>query len=70
MADEADQAQFIEQRDLALALRQRHTTLTATGKCYSCDEPVPEGRKFCNRDCLDDFERIEASRKRGGRVSD
>ena len=70
MADEADQAQFIEARDLALALRQRHTTLIATGRCYSCDEPVPEGRKFCNRDCLDDFERLEAARKRGGRASD
>lgn len=66
MADEADQAQFVEQRDLALALRQRHTTLIATGRCYSCDEDVGPGRKFCNKDCLDDFERREAARKRAG----
>ena len=70
MADEADQAQFVEARDLALALRHRHTTLAATGRCYSCDEDVPDGRKFCDRDCLDDFERVEAARKRGGRHVD
>lgn len=67
MADEADQAQFIEQRDLALALRQRHTTLPAVGRCYSCDADVPAGRKFCDRDCLDDFERVERARRLNGR---
>ena len=70
MADEADQAQFVEARDLALALRQRHTTLVAVGRCYSCDADVPEGRKFCGKDCLEDFERVEAARKRAGRAAE
>jgi hypothetical protein len=70
MADEADQAQFIEERDRNLALRARHATLTAIGLCYSCGDAVPEGRKFCDRDCLDDFERVERARKRGGQAGE
>jgi hypothetical protein len=70
MADEADQAQFIEERDRNLALRARHSTLTAIGLCYSCGAGVAEGRKFCDRDCLDDFERAEAARKRGERPNE
>lgn len=66
MADEADQAQFIEERDRAAALRHRHTTIPAVGRCYSCDADVPAGRKFCDRDCLDDFELRQAARKRSG----
>jgi hypothetical protein len=66
MADEIDKAQFIEERDRALALRTRHATLPAIGRCYSCDEEIAEGRKFCNRDCLEDFEKREAARRREG----
>lgn len=68
MADEADQAQVQEQRDLAVALRVRFTTLSATGACHSCDAHVRAGRLFCDRDCLDDWERAEAARKREGRA--
>jgi len=66
MPDEADQAHAIEEHNRTMAQRQRHTTLPAVGKCHYCDELVDAGRRFCGRDCLEDFERIDAARKRGG----
>jgi len=65
--DEADIAQGHEERDRAAALRRRHATLPAVGQCYSCGEPVEDGRRFCDRDCLDDYERAERARRMNGR---
>jgi hypothetical protein len=66
--DEADAAQHQEALAQQAAMRKRHATLPAIGRCYSCDAQVEAGRKFCDRDCLDDFERIEAARRRAGSV--
>jgi hypothetical protein len=65
--DDADAADLTQAQALTAALRRRHATLPAVGTCYSCAEKVEGTRKFCDRDCLDDFERIEAARRRGGR---
>ena len=43
MADEADQAQFIEARDLALALRHRHTTLARPAAATAATKTCPRG---------------------------
>lgn len=29
----------------------------ANGFCHSCEEPVPEAHRWCDRDCRDDYER-------------
>jgi hypothetical protein len=65
--DEADIAQGHEERDRAAALRRRHATLPASGQCYSCAELVEGGARFCNKDCLDDYERAEKARRMNGR---
>ena len=67
MSDEADLADTQEQAYLAAALARRQETLIAMGRCYSCDEAVDVGLRFCDADCATDWERIDAARKRGGR---
>ena len=65
--DEADAASHQEDLARTAAMRRRHTTLPAIGRCYSCGADADAGRKFCDRECLEDFERVEAARRRGGR---
>jgi len=68
MPDDGDDAQRVEELLRRAALGPRKTALSAIGRCYSCDDEVPPGRQFCDRDCLDDWERYEAARKRGGKT--
>ena len=68
MSDEIDIASVQEEAYRAAALNRRHATLVAVGTCYSCAEPVDAGRRFCDRDCMDDFERAEKARKLNGRM--
>ena len=65
--DDIDQAQFVEQRDLQLALTIRRPTLPATGFCHSCDAEIDWDRLFCDVECSQDYERAAASRARNGR---
>lgn len=75
MADEADMAKEIEELALkhALAHRKAVVNLPPKGYCYNCDEPlkpeVVDGKRqhrriFCDRDCADDWERLQASKAR------
>lgn len=66
--DEADAADITAEQHLQRALARRQATLPAVGQCYSCAEPVDAGRRFCDRDCMDDFERAEKARKLNGRI--
>ena len=68
LMDDADAADLTQQQALAAAMRHRHATLPAIGRCYSCDADIEAGRKFCDRDCLDDYARIESARRRSGSV--
>ncbi len=53
--DEADYAQ--EKADFLASLPRVSTSpLPPTGFCYNCDEPLVDGRKFCDNDCRDDWE--------------
>lgn len=58
MADEADRAAVIEQRDRenAIAAARASKKLEATGFCLWCEEPLEEGRRFCDKGCAEDFE--------------
>ena len=66
--DDADAADLTVEQHLNRALARRHATLPAVGQCYSCAEPVEGGARFCDRDCLDDYERAEKARRMNGRV--
>lgn len=67
MADDVDNAQITEQHALDAAMRRRHAALIPMGRCYSCEAIVGDGRRFCDKDCATDWERIEAARRREGR---
>jgi hypothetical protein len=66
--DEADAADATVEQHLKRALARRHATLPAVGACYSCAEPVDDGRRFCDRECLEAFERAERARRMNGRM--
>lgn len=59
MADEADMAQAITERHIKHALTQRKPVAAATGFCFNCDEEIEFPKKFCNKDCRDDYEKLE-----------
>ena len=64
--DEADAADATVEQHLKRALTRRHATLPAVGTCYSCAELVDAGRRFCDADCLADWERAERARRMNG----
>lgn len=66
--DEADTADQTCEQTLTAALRRRHATLPAIGTCYSCAELVEDGRRFCDADCLADWERVERARRLNGSI--
>jgi hypothetical protein len=64
--DDADvsQARMEAEQERLLAARQ-WSMLPRTGECYNCGEPTEE--RFCDRDCLTDWEQRQAANKRNGR---
>lgn len=69
MSDEADIANDqIELSRLAAIEACRHQLgLIPKGSCWFCDEALPDGHKFCNKDCASDYEFEEAALARSGR---
>ena len=67
MSDEADAADATVEQHLKRALARRHATLPAVGQCYSCSAPVDAGRRFCDEECREDYERAERVRRMNGR---
>lgn len=65
--DDADAADLTQEQELSSALAKRKTTLIPVGRCYSCNESVEGNRRFCDKDCLEDWERVEDARRRGGK---
>jgi len=58
-ADQIDTACEREEKDreLLVALaRQATVQLPATGECHNCFASVPEGHRFCDSDCRDDWD--------------
>lgn len=56
--DESDMATHHEMRDTELlirAVRLNKQEVEATGKCLNCDEPLAQGRRFCDFDCMTDW---------------
>ena len=69
MSDICDRAADEEERERAECLRKQ--TLKAAqmeqpcGFCFNCDAHVGVGKRFCDGDCRDDFERRARAKKRG-----
>jgi len=53
-----DQATAVEERDRELAVRQRKPEgPTPIGRCLHCELPLPDGMRWCDADCRDDWQR-------------
>ena len=65
MSDEIDLAQ---ERDAMLLDAQRAYRKPEgpkpNGKCYTCEEPVPVPRRWCDAACRDDYDRSFLSQRR------
>lgn len=47
-------------RDIAMMRASNHPPpLPAVGACHWCSASVPAGARFCDKDCLDDYDRME-----------
>tara|TARA_B110000503_G_C6780301_1_gene262976 strand:+ start:228 stop:425 length:198 start_codon:yes stop_codon:yes gene_type:complete len=53
-----DQAQMILERQIALS-RGNITNVfpNTTGKCWECDRPIHDGRRWCNKECTENAEK-------------
>jgi len=60
MADDADQAQALDEMRLKTSLyrsRKDEPQAEAIGVCLYCEEPITEaGRRWCNAECRDGWE--------------
>ena len=66
MSDDADRAdRMIEQTVAdAIAAARRARALPYTGLCHWCGDVTGGGRRFCDADCRDDWERAHAAASR------
>jgi hypothetical protein len=62
--DTADLAQIQNERldQMALAVR-KPVAPKATGFCLNCGEPLSDGRRWCDVDCRDDWQRMKSDRR-------
>lgn len=59
MADSADQATQLEEMERSAALMRRAPSgPVATGQCLWCDSDVEDGRRWCDAECRDEWERF------------
>jgi hypothetical protein len=61
----SDKATQREESDRALSLALRKAAgPAATGACLYCTTPLPDGRRWCDADCRDDW---QSDQQRGNR---
>lgn len=68
-ADPSDMATELEELHLQVSLANQRAVLRMKPKgiCYYCSEPVSVGAMFCDTDCCQWYEDVEAAKKRNGR---
>lgn len=60
--DLSDLATAHEERLRAAALSVRKPNAPAAcGRCLNCETPLPEGHRWCDASCRDDWEKFEAA---------
>lgn len=61
MSDEADKGNNTAELFLSIALKnaagKKLDTGNKSGLCWYCDEPTGSERRFCNRECAQEWER-------------
>jgi len=66
MPDELDQIQERMERDEEL--RKKYTpkpiAIKSTGKCLYCDVPLDDDRRWCDKDCMIDYQYYIANRNK------
>lgn len=63
--DDIDRAQEQAEKILAATIAAvPHDTLPSVGDCYNCGASVPDGHRFCDADCRDDYDQRTAARRR------
>ena len=66
--DDIDRAQDQAEKILAACIAAvPKDTMPAIGNCYNCAASVPDGHRFCDVDCRDDYDRHISARRREGR---
>lgn len=58
MSDIADKANQAAAHDLKISLVRSHRTepdIIANGYCHNCAHPVPDGHRWCDADCRDEW---------------
>lgn len=59
MSDEADRADDQIERQLQTSLSYRKPEgPPPCGHCYNCGEPLHDDRRWCDRECEQDWERL------------
>lgn len=55
--DVFDRATEREEQDRELAMQNRRPSgPAATGHCLACEAPLPDGQRWCDSECRDDWE--------------
>ncbi len=61
MSDEVDaanaQVELNEKRSILYAQEQANKPIPTSEYCYWCNEKTKGGRRFCNNDCADSWEK-------------
>ena len=60
-ADRADQTETFLKNSLIEKIRksvENKPKPTYEGKCLSCREPLSSGKRFCDADCNEDFQKL------------
>ena len=67
MSDEIDKVndhvQFLLDHEIA-KVRVSAKPIEATGECLSCGEGLDSGKRWCNADCRDEWQREQKSKRR------
>ena len=66
-ADRAADREDIAREAAVAAIRRRIEAMPSLGYCYYCGEALRAGKRFCDADCRDDYERPDKTRARPGR---
>jgi hypothetical protein len=68
MADEADKADEMIERQMAAAIKaiQGNTRMRPIGLCYFCQSEVEGDARFCDKDCLADWQKEQDCKARNG----
>ena len=66
-ADRAAEREDIDREAADAAIRRRIDVMPSLGYCYYCGEALRAGKRFCDADCRDDYDRHEELQRRLGR---